>query len=211
MRILSYAAGAAFTLGMVLAAPAGAAVVYDEGASGDLSDSGLTPTALDFNLGDNDVLGTSGAGDAGPDRDYFTFTVDTGQALTAVFVLPGTTSLQNVSFIGLQAGSQLTVPPDTQTAAGLLGWRHYSPADIGSDILDDIGNGAGAIGFTSPLGPGAYSIWIQEANVGTSSYAFRFRLAEAGTPVPEPTAWPLMLTGLALLGLGLRKKGGQAA
>lgn len=205
MHIHKYVAGVAFALGMALASPATAAVIHDESTDGDLSDSGLTPTSLEFDLGDNEVFGTSGADDAGPDRDYLTFTVSPGQTLSAIEVLPGTTSLVNVSFIGLQAGAQVTVPPDAESAAGLLGWWHYGPDDISTDILDDMSvPAAGSSGFTTPLGPGAYAIWIQEANVGTSTYGFNFVLSE--TDVPEPATWALLVSGL-VMGIGIRRRG----
>jgi hypothetical protein len=180
---------------MMVAAPAAAAVVYDEDASGDLSNSGLTPTALDFSLGSNEVLGHSGGDEGSAFRDYFTFTVQPGQLLAAIEVLPGTTSLGNMSFIGLQAGDQVTVAPDAGSAAGLLGWWHFSPDDINTDILDNMSEpAAGSSGFSTPLGPGAYAIWIQEGNEGTSDYGFSFQLTQAD--VPEPGSLAVLLTGL---------------
>ncbi len=209
MHILKHVVGAAFTLGMILAAPATAAVVYDESTDGDLSDSGLSPTPLDFTLGANEVIGTSGGDQGAAFRDYLTFTVQPGQLLTAIEVLPGTTSLGNVSFIGIEAGNQVTVAPDAGSAAGLLGWWHFSPDDIGTDILDDMSIPAfGSSGFDTPLGPGAYSVWIQDGNPGTSTYRFGFTLAEA--QVPEPGTWALMLTGLGL-GWQLRRRGQRSA
>src|SRR4051794_7230593 len=78
-----------------------AATIYDEAVSGDLSDSGLNPTTLNFTSGSNRVFGMTGRGTT-QDRDYFTFTVPTGLALTSMTLLPGTTT-QNLSFVGLQA------------------------------------------------------------------------------------------------------------
>lgn len=110
-------------MGAALAAPAGV-VVYDEGISGDLSNDGLAPTVLDFGLGSNEVIGTTGGDEGAAFRDYFTFTVQPGQLLAAIEVLPGTVTIGAVSFIGLEAGEQVTVAPDAASAAGLLGWWH---------------------------------------------------------------------------------------
>ena len=85
--------------------------------------------------------------------------------------------------------------------APLLGWRHYGPADIGNDILPEIGQGAGAQGFTPPLlGPGSYSVWIQETGSGSANYGFNFRLAA----VPEPATWAMMIVGFGLVGGAMR-------
>lgn len=206
MKIFKFAAGLALVAGMSLAAPAVAAVVHDEATDGDLSNDRLAPTTLSFSLGGNEVFGTSGASGDSVDLDYFTFTVLPGQALTSIQVLEGTESLENLSFIAIQRGDQVTVAPDATDAVGLYGWWHYSPADIGSDILDDIGvPAAGSEGFTPPLGAGDYAIWIQEANQGTADYRFSFVVGEAA--VPEPEAWALLLGGLAMLAARRRRPG----
>jgi hypothetical protein len=203
---LRWAAAAAAAAALTLsAAPASAAIAYDEAISGDLSNNGLVPTVVTFSLGSNVVQGTTGHPvGAGIDRDYFTFTVQPGSAVTAINLLPGTTTI-NLSFIGIEAGSQLTLDPATATtAAGLLGWTHYSAADVGTDILDNIGAGAnGATGFSGPLGPGSYAVWIQEASTGNPvSYAFDFVISQA----PEPSTWMMMLAGFGLMGIALRRR-----
>jgi hypothetical protein len=171
--------------------------IYNESVSGDLSNSGLTPTLLTVSLGSNDVFGTSGRdATTGVDRDYFTFTIPQGQYLTAITVLPGTQTLgpMGESFIGIESGPQVTVSTAATTAAGLLGWDHYGTQDIGVDILPLMGIGAGATGFTGPLPAGTYSFWEQEGNVGTVNYGLEFTVA-----TPEPASWTMLLTGLAAL------------
>src|SRR5438105_13923016 len=141
--------------GLGLAGGARATVIaWDEAINGLLSSDGLAPTPLTFIAGTGkEVLGTYGRAVAnGPvDRDYFTFTVGPSSALTEIIVLPGTTAAGplSVSFIGIEAGPQLTLPPTATTAAGLLGWRHLDPAaDIGHDILPPIGNPSPPLGAT---------------------------------------------------------------
>ena len=195
-------AGAALFLPAVAASgPAQAA--YDEGVSGDLSNSGLAPTSVVFAAGDNLVSGTTGRSAEGVvDRDYFTFTLLPDHWLTGLEVLPGTTSIgaATVSFLGLQSGSQVTVDPTMPSAGALLGWRHYGPGDIGSDILSQVGAGAGAQGFAPPLGPGTYSVWIQETGTGSAAYAFNFLVAS----VPEPATWAMLLVGFGAVAASMR-------
>jgi len=173
--------------------------VYNESVSGDLSNSGLTPTLLTFSQGLNDVFGTTGKSAAGViDRDYFTFTVAPGLELTAITVLPGTTTLGALdeSFIGVEAGPLVDVSTAATTAAGLLGWTHYGVEDItdGTNILPLMGiPNLGSTGFTGPLPSGTYSFWVQEASVGTVQYGLQF------TEAPEPSTWTMLLTGMTLL------------
>jgi len=198
---------AASVAGLALAAVPAAATGYNE-TSGDLSNSNTAPTSVTFGVGDNFIVGTTGASAAsGIDRDYFTFTLAPGQELTAIMVLEGTTSIagpdpQNPkSFIGLESGGSVTNPA-APAVGDLLGYTHYGPSLIGSDILDNVAGGAGAQGFTPPLGAGTYSVWIQEANLGTANYAFNFLVRS----VPEPSSWAMMLSGFGLIGWSMRKR-----
>ncbi|MBL9135982.1 MAG: hypothetical protein JNK85_08950 [Verrucomicrobiales bacterium] len=186
-------------LGACGSASVHAAISYDEGLSGDLSGSGLAPTSISLSLGSNQVLGDTGRNVNGAvDRDYLTFVVPTGTALKSLWVLPGTTSggARGLAFLALEEGPQVTLPTSPASAAGLLGWEHYGPDDIGEDILDNMGvSGAGATGFVPPLPEGTYSVWIQELSTGTFPYAFDFELKA----VPEAKNGVLlggMLAGL---------------
>jgi hypothetical protein len=161
---LSALAGAmviAVSLGLAAIARADV-VAWDESVNGKFSHDGLAAIPVTLVTGDNDILGTDGKPNASTDPvnpDYFTFTAPAGGALTAITVLPGTMSAGpvGISFIGIEAGNQITLGPTPTTAAGLLGRRHFSPADIGTDILGEIGNPLpdpmGATGFMPPLGP----------------------------------------------------------
>ena len=171
--------------------------IYNESVSGDLSNNGLAPTVLTISTGLNDVIGTTGRTGSIIDRDYFTFTVSPGQQLTSLTVLPGTAPLGALaeSFIGIQAGPQVTVSTAATDATGLLGWDHY----IGTNILTQIGtSGLGSTGFTGPLPSGTYSFWVQDFNVGTIPYGFEFAVTPSAV-TPEPSTLTLMLSGLALL------------
>jgi hypothetical protein len=185
-------------------------IAWDESVNGPFSSNGFAPTPITFVAGGNDILGSYGVAVAdGPvDRDYFTFTVGAGSALAAIIVLPGTVAAGSASFIGIEAGPKITLPPDAIDATGLLGWRHTRPAtDIGNDILPLIGNpdvaeGPGATGFAPPLGPGTYSVWLQDDDPGCGPslchYGFDFVVTKPAL-VPEPASSAGVLTGLALL------------
>jgi len=188
---------------LLFAAAAQAATVWDEATQGDLSGNGLAPTPLALQAGSNLLLGSTGRGSAGVDRDYFVFTLAEGFQLEAVTLLEGSTFLgqQSLSFIGVQAGPQVTVSPTGGSATGLLGWYHYGPNDPGTDILPLIGFGFGATGFLGPLPAGTYAFWIQDTGSGTANYRFDF----AVSAVPEPAAAWLLAAGLAALALRRRR------
>jgi hypothetical protein len=197
-------AGVAVVLMLSLAGGARAAVIWDEAVNGPFGDFDHQTQLGPFAAGDNEIRGTVGQTSPGVfDRDYFSFSVPAGLGLTAINVIDATSAGPlGISFIGIGAGTAITVgpvptPPD---ASFLLGWRHYSPDDIGTDILGEIGApmpSMGAAGFTPPLlGPADYAVWIQETALCTTcTYDFDFVLAA----IPEPASGAMVLTGLALL------------
>jgi hypothetical protein len=173
-------------------------VIYNEAISGDLSGDFSAPTLLHVSLGLNDVLGSTGksATTGIIDRDYFTFTVAPGEALSGITLLPGTQTLGPMgdSFIGVESGLTLVNPNTATDATGLLGWTHYGTNDIGVNILPLMGiSNMNSIGFTGPLPVGTYSFWVQEASVGPVAYGLEF------TITPEPATWTMLLTGMAAL------------
>ena len=182
-----------------LASSPAQAIDYNEAVSGDLSNSGLSPTGLGtLTVGSNQIFGTIESGPNGVDRDYFTIHVPIGLEFVSLTPLPGTTVGDTASFLGLEAGTQVTVPPDAGTAAGLLGWTHYTPADIGVNILPSMGiAGLGSTGFTPPLSAGNYAFWIQDADA--AHYGFDIKIQ--ALTVPEPGR--LALLGGASLSVSL--------
>lgn len=182
-----------------------AATAWDEAVNGDLSGNGLAPSFAAFVAGSNQLFGTTGRAPAGGpiDRDYLRFTVPAGHVLQSLMVLPGNTTLGSGAFIGLMAGPQFTVPPTATTAAGLLGWTLFGIDQEGTDILPAMSvPELGSSGFTIPLPAGDYSLWVQEAAIGTAVYKLDFIVAE----VPEAPTGLAMLAGLALLGAALRRR-----
>jgi hypothetical protein len=196
---------------LLSSATARAGVIWNESVNGDLSNSGLDPTVLTVSLGSNDLYGTTGKNSSTGvvDRDYFTFTVPSELELSSIIVLPGTHGIgpKAESFISVEAGPEVTVGTSPSSAAGLLGWYHYSASDIGIDILPLMGSaGFGSTGFTPPLPSGTYSFWVQEANVGTAPYGFDFVVRAT----PEPGSWMLLLAGLMLIGACIARPRGLA-
>jgi len=194
--------------GALMAGPA-LATTYTETTNGDFSGAGSSPTSIGtLSLGSNIISGVTGGDQAHqPDRDYFTFTIAAGQRLDAIDVLAGTDSPTR-SFFGIASGSQTLVNPAAGSAVGLLGWTLFSVADVGSDVLDNLGSASapnfpafpGATGFSGPLGPGAYTAWIQDSDPEVAHYVLNFRVG-----IPEPASWALMLVGFGALGAALRR------
>ena len=159
-----------------------AATMWDEAGNGDLSNDGLSPTPLVITMGYNRVLGTTGNGGQGIDRDHFTFTVPTGAKIASITLLDNTFVSGSVSFVGISAHP-------TVTAENLMGSMHYGTDLIGTDILP-------AMGITGGLPSGTYSVWVQETG-GLVTYGFDFAMAASAT-VPTLPGWGVILLGMLL-------------
>ena len=173
------------------------AAAWNEAVNGDFSNNGLAPTAVAFANGVNTVLGTTGNAGQGVDRDYFTFVVPTGTNLTALRLLNNTTVSGSSSFIGIQAGSQVTVSPSGAGAENLIALGHYSNDQIGTNILPSI-----LLSPTGTLPSGTYSVWVQELG-GLVDYGFDFVItpataSESSGDAPLPT-WAYLVLALGLL------------
>jgi hypothetical protein len=104
-----------------------------------------------------------------------------------------------IAFIGLQAGSLITLPPNTATAAGLLGWHHYNSGDVGKDLFPSMATPAnGSSGFTAPLGAGNYAIWIQDSSPGETVYGLNFQLQRVPDSGPGLGFLATLLAGTCL-------------
>lgn len=180
------------------ASHAHAAVFHDESVHGDLSDQRLAPTARTLALGTQTLRGTFGpsATQGIPDLDYLTVTVLAGQEISGLVVRTADVG-GGASFIGVQQGTQVTVPYTTVDPSPLLGYTHFYTSSVGEDVLPLIGLGAGAIGFQGPLGAGQYTFWMMElADDRTFSYAFDFQV----NAVPSPGCAAILLTLCAGIG-----------
>ena len=181
-----------------------AGTVWDEDNSGDLSNNGLSPTSVALTTGSNTILGSMG----NSDRDYFTFTVPAGTTLTSIKVLNNTFVSGGSSFMGLQAGPQVTVPTSGLNYQQiLLGWTHYNSDSIDTDLLPTIMNSINPLG--SSLSSGAYSVWLNETG-GLATYGFELTVTPTAAvanvaDAPLPT-WAYVLLAAALLGMTFNRK-----
>lgn len=177
-----------------------AVIIYDESVDGDLSGNRLAPTLLNANLGSNEVIGSM---NRDIDIEYFTVVVQPGHQLDAL-VAAELVAPDGRSFIGVQSGSQFTVTPAAVQASDLLGYAHFGfqEGNIGTNILDDMGSGFGAQGFTGPLSTGSYTFWLQNIN-DIANYRMDFQITAA---VPEPSEYAMLLAGIAVLGAVARRR-----
>jgi len=139
-----------------------AVATHNEATDGDLSDDRLAPTAFVLTEGDNTFI-VDQQGDAqGRDIDYITVEIPDGLELSSIVLDDYVAGVANQAFLGLQVGSAFTVDASAATAGDLLGGMLYGSAQIGQDILPDIGQLAGAAGFTPPLPAGHYTFWLNQ-------------------------------------------------
>ncbi len=147
----------------------------DEGFVGDLSDDRAAPNTWALGAGANELKAGTSAGDL----DYVNFTVGTCDTLVSITVNAFSfNGGDEIAFIAMQRGSTFTVTPETAGTRidELLGYRHFGTANINADILSDMGQAENAIGFTSPLPSGNYTLWLNQ--VGPSSeYTLGFNVS----------------------------------
>ena len=190
-------------LGMFISSSA-SATNYDEAVSGDLSGDRLNPTILTLAQGSNLITATSVAGDL----EYFRLVVPGGKRLSAIVAVSNASP--GVSFIGVQRGMQLTEAASAPDLVNLLGHTSFGAGNgtIGTDILDNLGTGAGAIGFTPPLGAADYTFWSQQTSAAPATYTLDFQVTAAPDAEPIPrAALVILVAGLAATGLfGMRRR-----
>lgn len=173
---------------LAMTSAASADVFWNEAADGDLSNDRLAPTSFLFVPGTHSLLASTGGGNL----DYLTITVPPGAQFTELR-LASYEGDDQLAFAAIQAGSTFTEAPDFPDQANLLGWAHFGSGagNVGTDILDDLGTGFGAIGFTPPLPEGTYTFWLQQLGAPVS-YQLDF------TIVPAPGAVGLLLLAGAI-------------
>lgn len=170
---------------------AGAQFVHNEQTNGDFSDNRLAPTTLTAAAGDNFIFGIMGGTPGAPviDLDYFAVVVPAGHQLDHIW-LDFYDSPDSQAFIAVLQGSTFSIAPEDATPENMLGWVHFGPARLNTDLLAAMG--ANGIGFTPPLPAGTYSFWAQQLDDNTD-WTARFEVSV----VPAPA------TGAALGACGI--------
>lgn len=166
----------------------------------DYSDLRGAPSVFVLDPGSNTLSGRTGTrGDGSVDRDYIALVVPQAYQLDALVLRPGTSVGGAYTFVGVQAGSQMTVDPAANSPAGLLGWAHFGSGDVGRDLLPNMAAGSGAVGFSGPLASGTYTFWVQD--FADATYDFGLVVSA----VPEASGLATLLAGLGVLGIFRRR------
>ena len=174
-------------LTLLLALPASAATIHDEGVDGDLSSDPAAPTALAFALGGNTIIGSvEDSSDPRGDRDYITFTIPPNQMLTALNMVAF--APVNVAFMAFNTGATSFIP-SAATNASFLAGIHPSGSEVGSNLMPlFVSSSVTTNSLPSPeLGPGTYCFMVQQTTPIVQTYELEFVLTQS-VPV-EPSTW----------------------
>jgi len=158
---------------------------WNEIVHGDLSGDPGSPTPLKLTHPRSAISGAVGDGDI----DIITLEVLPYHTVASVFLLDTYTGLSQ-SFAGLQLGATWTAGIGGAINPNLLlGWTHFGPAasgaGVGDDILDNMATPkSGSAGFTVPLGPGLYTLYIQDTG-GFVDYGLDFVVNQNLRPVGD--------------------------
>ena len=177
---------ATLALSAVLALPAGAAIVHDEGSNGDISTNENAPTPMVFAIGENRVIGSVRNGGTPPDpRDYLTFTVPDGHMLAPLNLIAFAPN--NIAFAAFNAGNTSWIP-DFATDPNFLSGIHVNVSEIGLDLMGQfVCCNVTSNALPGPfLGPGTYTFLMQQANNITTTYTLDFVL-QAAVPTDAST------------------------
>ena len=149
---------------------------YDEAVDGDISNDPENPSKLLLSPGTTFLSASTGD----EDLEYLTVNIPDGFQLDSL-VLESISPERNVAFVAVQEGDKFTEPLNRETTEidNLLGYNLFGePRQIGTDILDDIGDGFGAIGFEGALPGGEYTFVLRQAGV-VSDYTLAFNLSNS--------------------------------
>ncbi len=163
------------------------AISYNELVFGDLSSDPAMPDVyeLSHSVIDPQLLTASFGGG---DIDVLKLIVPAYHTVEEITLISYSGATQ--SFAGLQNGAVWTAGTGgTINPASLLGWTHFGPAAAGAgvaeDILDNMGVPKnGSAGFTPPLGPGVYTMLLQDTG-GVVDYQIQFNVLYSLKPVGD--------------------------
>src|SRR5688572_26548578 len=167
-----------FTVVLFFGSSVSAAVFWDEGVNGDLSNNQSSPNQFTLENGVNTLIGSVGLSSGS--QDWFTLTVPQDFQFNSIIPRAFTSSDQ-IAFIGFQSGNSFV--GNAGDAASYMGYGHFGPGSfppqpVNSEMMPGMSTAPGAQGFTPPLGPGSYTFLIQQLGSETG-YRFDF------TAIPE--------------------------
>ena len=146
----------------------------DESQTQDFSNDPDAPTQWELAPGSNVLSAATGAGDV----DYVSFTVDTCDMLNSITLTAYEGSGDdNIGFVALDTGATFPFVADDpnreELSAELAGFSLFGTQNISEDILALISVQEDAIGFELPLGPGTYTLWLNQTGP-ESTYSLDF-------------------------------------
>lgn len=183
------------SLALAVTSATHAMVVFDELASGDLSNNPGQPTLLAVDLGSNFLSATASS----RDRDYFTLRLPPGAALASLLLR--TSNGVEATFLGLQAGNSFTEPPELANLSRTLGYTTFFATDVDTDLLGRLADAPEAIGFSGPLVGRDFTFWVDQKNTSPASYGLEFVIVQ----IPSPGPWAVALSCLGVT-LGSRRR-----
>lgn len=187
-----------FSSALIFAISGASAASFSEFATGvDISSNPAAPMPFMLEAGGNQLLGSASS----RDFDFLRVTVPANHKLDSLVVVFHDDV--NQIFAGVQAGGTWTAGTGGSVDnSQLLGWVNFPTnphhgGHTGEDILDDMGAGAGSIGFAAPLASGVYTFLFQ---TGTSavSYGLSFNVSQIGASLPGDFNGDLVVDGADL-------------
>jgi len=182
---------------------------FAEDALGDFSGNGAAPTDIGTLALGTTVVTATQQGDP-RDIDYVTFTVPEGMQLSGLTGVAYEAAPGNLAFLGIERGAVAVTDPAAADASTLLGGLAYGHYVVSVDILDIVGSLSGAQGFDGPLGPGEYTLWLNQTGP-TSTVSLGLELTEAGADQSDPPGGDGIDPSTAVSPFGVGQPGGALA
>jgi hypothetical protein len=165
-----------------MSAAASGQVLWSEIVSGDASNDPLAPSnAGSVVLGSNVFSGTMASDSVGDTRDFITFTVPAGMAITQMTLI--TFSPDNTAWAHFDDGPTSVIPSPANAATLLAGAHVAGSVPDGTDLFPNFQTGAPGLlagpGFNGSIGPGTYTFLIQQTSSINQDYSFDFVVVPA--------------------------------